>query len=336
MTKRPTLHDVANLAGVSIKTISRVVNGSGPVAEQTERRVREAISELGFRPNPAARSLRVGHDDAVGLVIENIADPFMATLTAGVEERMREAGQFVVITSGGYAPENERPAIESLADRRVAGMILTPTATSHAYLSHGVTNVPVVFVDRPPVQYDADTVLSDNEGGARLATEHLIAVGHRRIAFVGDRIGLFTTRLRYQGFRAVMSAAGIPVAEHLVRTDVVGSDTAAAATREMVVGDDPPTAVISANARSSLGVVRALHVDRTSVIAHVSFDDFAGAESLSPPVTVIHQDPIAMGRVAAELLLARLADPSGPSRHVVLPTRLIIRGSGEMPPCDPS
>jgi LacI family transcriptional regulator len=336
MTRRATLRDVAELAGVSIKTISRVVNGTGPVAETTEHRVRAAIDELGFRPNPAARSLRVGHDDAVGLVIENIADPFMATLTAGIESRIRAAGKLVIITSGGYEPENERAAIESLAHRRVAGMIVTPTSMSHSYLAQGVATVPLVFVDRPPIQFDTDTVLSDNEGGARLAAEHLIAHGHERIAFVGDRIGLFTTSLRYQGFRAALTAAGLPVLAHHVRTDVVDPDSAAAATREMLAGDDPPTAIISANARSSLGVIRGLHEEPSSMVAHVSFEDFEGAESLSPPVTVVHQDPIAMGRTAADLMLERLDDPSGPPRHIVLPTRLIVRGSGELPPCDPS
>lgn len=333
MGHRPTLRDVAEVAGVSVKTISRVVNSSGPVAPETERRVRAAIVQLGFVPNPAARSLRVGYDDAIGLVIENIGDPFMATLTASVEARMREARKSVIITSGGYEPENERTAIESLANRRVAGMIITPTSTSHSYLAEA-TNVPVVFVDRPPVQFDADTVLVDNEGGAKLATEHLVAGGHERIAFVGDRIGLFTTSLRYQGFRTAMAAAGIPTLTHLVRTDVVDSATAAAATREMLAGEDPPTAVVSANTRSSLGVIRSLHADPSRMIAHVSFDDFEGAESLRPPVTVIYQDPTAIGRAAADLLLDRLADPSQPSRHVVLPTRLIVRGSGELPPCD--
>ncbi len=336
MTRPPTLRDVAELAGVSMKTISRVVNGSGPVAEGTERRVRAAIKELGFRPNPAARSLRVGYDDAVGVVIENIGDPFMATLTAGIEERLRDAGKSLIITSGGYPPENERAAVESLAYRRVAGMMITPTSTSHAYLGDILGGVPVVFVDRPPVQFDTDSVLADNEGGAKLATEHLIAGGHERIAFVGDRIGLFTTSFRYQGFRSAMAAADIPILDHLVRTDVVDVETSAAATREMLAGERPPTAVISANARASLGVIRALHQDEPCVVAHVSFDDFDGAESLSPPVTVIYQDPIGMGRAAAELLLQRLADPSGPSRHVLLPTRMIVRGSGEMPPCDRS
>jgi LacI family transcriptional regulator len=333
MTKRPTLRDVAELAGVSVKTISRVVNGSGPVAAATEERVRQAIESLEFRPNPAARSLRVGQDDAIGLVIENIADPFMATLTAAIEQRMRDRGRFVIITSGGYAPENERAAVESLVHRRVAGMIITPTSSSHSYLGQERPGFPVVFLDRPPIQFDTDTVLVDNEGGARTATEHLIAGGHERIAFVGDRVEVFTTRLRYQGFRAALAAADIAIDPRYMRTEVVDVDSAASATRELLALPDPPTAMISANARSSLGVVRGLHADGPPSVAHVSFDDFAGAESLDPPITVVHQDPVRMGQVAADLLLDRLVDPSGPSRHIVLPTRLIVRGSGELPPC---
>lgn len=332
MTKPPTLRDVAELAGVSIKTISRVVNGSGLVAPETADRVRVAIERLEFRPNPAARSLRVGRDDAVGLVIENIADPFMAVLTAAIEQRMRDRGRFVIITSGGYAPENERAAVESLLHRRVAGIIITPTSSSHAYLGQQ-GGVPVVFLDRPPIQFDTDTVLVDNEGGARTATEHLIAGGHRRIAFIGDRVEVFTTRLRYQGFRAALTAADIAIEDQLIRTEVVDVDSAAGATRELLALADPPTAVISANARSSLGVVRGLHAEGPPVVAHVSFDDFEAAESLTPPITVINQDPVAMGEVAADLLLERMAEPSGPSRHVVLPTHLIVRGSGELPPC---
>lgn len=332
MSRRPTLRDVADLAGVSIKTISRVVNGSGPVASATEARVRAAIAELNFRPNPAARSLRVGVDDAVGLVIENLADPFMATLTASVEARMREAGIFVVVTSGGYEPQNERKAVENLAYRRVAGIILTPTSPSHRYLADGVVELPLVFVDRPPVQFDADTVLADNEGGATLATEHLLAHGHRSIGFVGDRIGLFTTSLRHQGFRAAMASAGVAVQDHLVRTDVVDTAFTARAVREMLAHPHPPTAIIAANARSSLGMIQGLHENQPVRVAHVSFDDFDVAPSLSPPVTVVTQDPVHMGRAAADLLLDRLENPDRPTKHLMLPTRLIVRGSGEMSP----
>jgi LacI family transcriptional regulator len=332
MSRQPTMRDVSVLAGVSAKTVSRVINDDPAVAPATAARVREAIRELGFQPNPVARSLRVGRDDAIALVIENIADPFMAELTGAVEEVARDRGMFVVVTSSGYAPENERVVVAGLANRRVAGLIITPTSDDHSYLGHPSVRFPTVFVDRPPVQFDSDTVLSDNEGGARTATEHLITHGHRRIAFVGDRLHVYTTRLRYQGFRAAMREAGIPVDESLVRIDAMGADNSTAAMTALLAADPGPTAVISANSRTSLGVVRALHLGDRTDVAHVSFDDFAAAESLNPPVTAIYQDPQRLGHQSAELLFDRINGETGPPRRVVLPVKLIVRGSGELPP----
>lgn len=331
MIRRPTLRDVSVLASVSIKTVSRVINNDPAVAPATAERVQAAIAELGFRPDPVARSLRVGRDDAVGLVVENIADPFMAEVTSAVEEAARERGMFVVISSAGYAPENERVVVGGLANRRVAGLILTPTSGDHSYLDHEF-RFPVVFVDRPPIQHDSDTVLVDNEGGARLATAHLIKHGHRRIAFIGDRLHIYTTRLRYQGFRAAMMDAGLPVDERLVRADAIGPENSTVAMTELLNEAGGLTAVLSANYRTSLGVVRALHQCGRTEVAHVSFDDFTGAESLNPPVTVVNQDPRLMGRQAATLLFDRVNGETGPSRRVILPVKLIVRGSGELPP----
>lgn len=332
MSRRPTLRDVSVLAGVSAKTVSRVINDDPAVAPVTAERVRAAIVQLGFHPNPVARSLRMGRDDAIGLVVENIADPFMAEVTSAVEEVARERGMFVVIASAGYAPENERLVVGGLANRRVAGLIITPTSGDHSYLGHGPMRFPTVFVDRPPIQHDSDTVLADNEGGARMATKHLIDHGHRRVAFIGDRLHIYTTRLRYQGFRAAMVDAGLPVDERLVRVDAMGAQNSTAAMVELLESDPGPTAVISANARTSLGVVRALHQRDRTDIAHVSFDDFQGAESLNPPVTAVYQDPQGLGHHAVSLLFDRINGENGPPRRVVLPVKLIVRGSGELPP----
>jgi LacI family transcriptional regulator len=332
MARHPTVRDVSALAGVSPKTVSRVINDDPAVAPATAERVRAAIRDLGFHPNLAARSLRVGRDDAIGVVVEDIGDPFMAELTAAVEMTARERGMFVVVTSAGYAPENERVVVGGLANRRVAGLIITPTSGDHSYLSRSPLHFPTVFVDRPPIQYDSDTVLADNESGARMATTHLLAHGHRRIAFVGDRPHIYTTHLRYQGFRGAMVDAGIPVDDQLVRLDAVGTRNSTAAMTQLLDLADGPTAVLSANARTSLGVVRALHERDRTDIAHVSFDDFNAAESLNPPVTAIHQDPQRLGHVAATLLFDRLNGETGPPRRVVLPVHLIIRGSGELHP----
>jgi LacI family transcriptional regulator len=330
--KRPTLRDVSKLAGVSAKTVSRVVNDDPAVAPGTAQKVQAVIRQLGFYPNPAARSLRVGRDDAIGLVVENIADPFMAELTSAVEEVARERGMFVVITSSGYEPENEHVVVAGLANRRVAGLIITPTSGDHSYLGHPPVRFPTVFVDRPPIQHDSDVVLVDNEGGARLATEHLIKHGHRRIAFLGDRLHVYTTRLRYQGFRSAMRTASIPVDERLVRIDAMGAQNSTAAMTHLLEAGYCPTAVLSANSRTTLGVVRALHLRERTDIAHVSFDDFQGAESLNPPVTAISQEPERLGHHAARVLFDRINGDTGPPRRIVLPVKLIVRGSGELRP----
>jgi LacI family transcriptional regulator len=332
MSRRPTMRDVSRLAGVSVKTISRVINDDPAVAPATAARVQAAIRELGFQPNLVARSLRVGRDDAVGLVVENIADPFFAEMTSAIERAARERGMFVVITSAGYAPENEHAVVNGIASRHVAGLILSPTSGDHSYLARQRLRFPVVFVDRPPVQYDVDAVLVDNEGAARKATEHLIKHGHRRIAFVGDRLHVYTMSLRYQGFRAAMRDAGLAVEERLVRADALETENSIAAMEQLLESAGDLTAVISANARASLGVVRALHKRGRTDVALVSFDDFQGAESLTPPVTVIYQDPRQMGRQAAALLFDRIGGATGPAKRVVLPVKLIVRGSGELPP----
>ena len=329
------MRDVAARAGVSIKTISRVINNDGAVAPQTAQRVREAIAELGFHPNPAARSLRVGQDNAVGVVVENVADPYMAAMTGAIERAARDRGMSVLIASSGYQPEDERQTVLDLMNRRVAGLILTPTSGDHSYLaerSRSPYGIPVVAVDRPTVRLDCDTVVIDNEQAARLATEHLLSRGHRRIGFVGDRMSVYTTQLRYQGYRAAHSRFGVPVDECLVCSTSASREAMDAQVSALIEGSGTVTALLSCNARTSLATVRSLHRAGRTDIAHVSFDDFDGAESLTPPVTVVYQDPSLMGRRAAELLFERIDGDRSPARHLVLPTELIPRGSGELLP----
>jgi LacI family transcriptional regulator len=330
MSRRPTLRDVSVLAGVSPKTVSRVINDDSAVAPATAKRVQVAIRELGYRPNPVARSLRLGLDDAIGLVVENIADPFFAEVIGAIEETARERGIFVIIASSGYAAENERGAVSGLTNRSVAGLMIIPTSGDHSYLTQTASQLPTVFIDRPPIQHDSDTVLADNENGSMMATRHLIEHGHRRIAFVGDRPHIYTTKLRYQGFRAAMLDAGLPVDERLIQFG--GQQDSTAWLVKLLEADLGPTAVLSADALTSLGVIRALHQSGRTAIAHISFDDFQGADSLNPPVTVISQDPKRLGNQAAELLFDRINGGTGPPRRVVLPVKLIVRGSGELPP----
>jgi LacI family transcriptional regulator, galactose operon repressor len=331
---KPTIRDVARDAGVSIKTVSRVTNGDDNVASDTAERVREAITRLGYRANPLARSLRTGQDEAIGLMVESIGDPFFASVTDAVEEAAREAGLVVIITSAGRTPHQERAVVNELLHRSLRGLIIVPCQLDYAAerFSLGPGGVPVVFVDRPALEDVADSVLIDNIANARAGTEHLIAHGHRRIAFVGTGLARYPLGARVDGYRAALAAAGIPVDERLIVSIPYPSGDKAPVLTEVLASKDPATAVLSGNALASLAVVRELHQTKRTDIALVSFDDFAMADALDPPITVASQDPVLMGRRAFELLLERIAGEASPGRRVILPTHFIARGSGELPP----
>lgn len=334
MTPTPTLRDVALLANVSIKTVSRVVNADPEVTAVTAARVREAIAALGYRPNPLARSLRTGRDEAVGLVVESIGDPFFAAVIEAIEEAAREAGLFLIIASAGASIEQERAVVLGMLHRSVCGLLVVPCMLDYGSegLTIGAGGVPVVFLDRPPRDLDADTVLVDNENSARLATAHLVAHGHRRIAFVGTAIGRFPLKQRLEGYRNALAEAGIAYDDDLVVSHSRAAPGHAPLLTSVLEGRDPATAVLSANAVASLDVVSELHGSGRTDVAFVSFDDFPIADALTPPVTVARQDPALMGRTAMELLLRRIRGDASPAQHLLLPTTFVERGSGEVAP----
>ena len=215
-----------------------------------------------------------------------------------------------------------------MLSRRVDGLIIVPTATDHTHLLRDVANgLGLVFVDRPSGSIDADCVLSDNRGGAERATEHLIAHGHERIAYIGHPPIIYTAAERFHGYRAAMHRAGLP---ELARHPVDPPGAYAAAT-ELLSGPDAPTALFTSQNLLTVEVLRALHqLGRQREVALVGFDDILLAAAVEPAVTVVAQDANGLGRAAAELLFSRLDGHRGPSRRVELPTPLIERGSGEI------
>src|ERR687895_732453 len=207
---RPTMRDVASLAGVSLKTVSRVINDEPGVAVATAARVGDAIQELGFERNDLARSLRQGRTSStLGLVIEDVSNPFYSSIAQAVEAAARERGYLLITASCEEDPDRERELVQALLRRRVDALLLVPASRDHEYLARA-GGTPVVFLDRPPVGLDADCVLLDNFGGARRAVEHLIAHGHERIAMVGDTAELFTAAERLAGYREALAAARVP------------------------------------------------------------------------------------------------------------------------------
>ncbi|MGY1692890.1 LacI family DNA-binding transcriptional regulator [Geodermatophilus sp. SYSU D01105] len=336
MPERVTLRDVARIAAVSPKTVSRVVNGDAHVTPSTRARVQQAIADLGFRPNLVARSLRMGRADVIGLVVESLADPFFARLTSAVEQAAHERGLAVMVSSAGHEPERETVIVQSLLVRQVAGLIVVPMAQSSAHLAGTGQRTPVVFVDRAPEGVPGDAVLVDDLGAGEAATRHLLDHGHRRVAFLGSALRNPTTRLRLAGYRRALEERGLAVDESLVAVGAESAPEARAAAEQLFAGPRPPTAVFSSNMRCSLGLVPLLHASGRTDVAVVSFDDFPMADSLVPAVTVIDHDPEVIGAAAAELLFRRLEDLDAPAETVVVPVGLVPRGSGELPPPGPS
>jgi LacI family transcriptional regulator len=329
---RPTLLDVARLAGVSLKTASRALNGEPHVAEHTATRVHKAAGQLGFRPNTIARELRQGaRSRAVGLIIGDVGNPFYARVARGVERRLRAGGLQLLMASSDEDPDTERRLTADMLDRRVCGLLMTTCLTDHAHLEvERRLGIPLAFLDRPPAGIVADTIAIDNDGGARLAARHLLAQGHRRIGVIGDLSRLTTHRERLAGFGAEMRAAGIADWERWVRTDSHDSDAAGRATRELLGGaDEAPTALFTTNNRITVGALRALR-GVPEPPALVGFDDFELADLLG--VTVITHEPEHLGELAAECITARLDGDGGATRETRLPARLLTRGSGERPP----
>jgi len=329
---RPTMKDVAARAGVALKTVSRVVNDEPGVTPATAERVRAAIEALGFRRNDGARLLRTGHTASIGLVLEDIGDPFYSALSRAVEDVAHQHGSLLFTGSSDEDPLRERELTLAFCARRVDGLIIIPASEDHTYLLPEIAaGVASVFVDRPAGLIGADAVLSDNAGGARTGVTHLISQGHQRIGYIGDDPGIYTAALRHRGYLDALAQAGLPGQESWTALAVPDAAGVQVALARMLAGPAPVTALFCGNSRVTVLVLRELAVlGRT--LSLVGFDDFELADLLTPGITVIAQDPSEMGRIAAKLLFRRLAGEGGPAQRIELATRLITRGSGEIPP----
>lgn len=332
---RATLRDVALLAGVSPKTVSRVVNGEPGVSATKLAAVQRAIAKLDYRPNFTASSLRrtKGRTAAIAAVLEDVSNPFSSALHRALEDLAHDRNVMIFAGSVDEDPQRERALINAFTSRQADALVVVPASSNQRYLAAEINaGTPIVFVDRPPVGVDADAVLVDNHAGATEAVHHLIAHGHRDVAYLGDLLSIATARQRLQGFKEALSDYGIrPSPDHIVY-DLHTERDAERAARQLLTGATPPTALFTAQNLVTIGAVRALRkLDLEHRVALVGFDDFPLADVLRPAVTVIAQNPSSMGRVAASLIFRRLdGEDWEPTTHVV-PTRLIVRGSGEIP-----
>ena len=330
----PTIRDVAALAGTSLKTVSRVVNGEPGVSPELGERVRVAIERLDYRRNLAASNLRRsgGRTRSIGLLLSNMINPLDGAIQRAIEEAALDRDVVVIASSIDEDAERERSMVGIFTARRVDGLIIKAAGHDQSYLSdQRRMSMAMVFVDRPPAFLNADTVVVDNESGTARGIAHLIANGHRRIGYLGALHTIVTAEQRVVGYRTALATSRIEADESLIRMDIQNSEHAQSVARELVQGENPPTALFAAQNMITIGVVRALReLDLHRSIAVIGFDDVPLFDLLEPAVTVLAQDAWAIGRQAATALFDRLDGSNAPMRTHVIPVSFIQRGSGEI------
>lgn len=330
----PTVQDVAAEAGVSPMTVSRVLSGGKHVRPELRSRVEEAVAKLDYHRNENARSLRPGHRSGlIGVTITNVANPYYAGMQRGIEEVAARHARRILVGNSDEDPARERQLVADFLGRRVEGLIVVPSGG--AEVQHlqpaALGGVPLVLASRSVPGVHADTVLVDDVRGALEATATLLREGHRRIAFLGHRLSVFTGQRRLEGFRLAHERAGTAVAEDLVRVGQQDVASAQQAMAGLLALADPPTAVFSANNRNTVGAIRAL-ARRSSgdgspggpPVRVFGFDSFELADLSPVPLSVVDHDASELGRRAAEMLVERLdgAAPDAPPRLVELPVTL--------------
>ncbi len=317
-----TMRDVAHRAGVSAKTVSRVMNNDRYVSDDVRARVLRAVEELQYVPNLMAKTFRSGQDTAIGIAVPAL-NPFFGQVIQAVEQIARARGAAMYVTCLGQDAQDEQATLQTLLGRHMVGLIVAPIAADQSYLKPWRNHTAMVFIDRRPRKLAAASVVHDDFGGASTAITHLIGHGHRRIAFAGDSLSVPTTARRRHGYETTLFDAGIAVDPFLVS---FGADVAPVIPRLLEL-PDPPTAIFSANPGCSVPIVRQLHAARRTDIPVISFGDFPLADTLTPPITVIDQDPLELGTLAANRLFQRVDNPDKRlPRQTVVPVTLVTRG----------
>jgi len=331
--QRATLEDVARLAGVSSKTVSRVFTHRDLVAPETVERVLAAAKRLRFRPNTLARSLRRGGaTNTIGFIMGELNNPFYYKVAAGIERELAGNGFALLVATTDDTPEGEERVADALLAQRIGALLLIPVAEDQSYLEgERHLGTPVIAIDRPARNLVADSIVLENHRGVFDATSRLLALGHRRIGYACNPAAVYTQSERLRGYRDALAAYGI---DDSARWERLGDDLSIPPDRlvaDLLDGDDPPTAIITGNNRMTIGALRVLRArgddGRTALIG---FDDFDTADVLG--VSVISYDPLELGRQAAALAIERMADPAGFTRQIALPTWMLQRGTGERAP----
>jgi LacI family transcriptional regulator len=324
------MRDVARLAGVGTMTVSRVLSGTVPVSPETARRVQTAIDQLQYRPNELARAFRGQRSRTIGLIIPYLYDPFFANCAHAVTTVAKEHGYSVIITTSDEDPDIEYVEAEQMLQRHVDGLVVIPARFRQSRLTRALFGkTPVVTFDRPVSDPAFDVVLVQNTAGSRRVVDHLIEHGHKRIAFMGLSRSLFTINARFLGYRRALQEAGL---EAISFFGCDSQEDTLQSVRDMLHGSNAPTAFFTSNTLATRYVLSSLLNQGVKIpndLAFVGFDDFDMAEFTAPPLTVVRQPALEMGRVAASLLFDRIARGELPQtgNRIVLPVEIVLRRS---------
>lgn len=329
LASQPTVKEVARLAGVSPMTVSRTLAGGKNVRAELQERVLEAVQQLGYHRNENARSLRPGQPSGlVGVAITNLGNPYYGNFALGVEEIAAHYGRRIILGSTGEDPVRERQLIADFIGRQVEGLVLVPSGQdADALQPDSLQGTPMVLASRMVAGVDVDSVVLDDVGGAYRGTKSVLDDGHRRVGYLGNA-SVFTERRRFEGFSRALADFGVEADAALIRRGQQDVESARLAMKYLLDLPEPPTAVFSANNRNTIGALKEIgtRLDEggrgDGLPTIVSFDDFELAEMMPVPVTVVDHDARELGREAAQMLFARLADPRRvqPTRQLEIPT----------------
>jgi LacI family transcriptional regulator len=333
---RATLRDVARIAGVHPGTVSRALNPATEalVRAETVVRVRQVAEELGYRPNPLARGLKTNRSFTIGVIVPDIQNPLFPPIIRGLDDRLGEAGYTPLIANTDNDPARERVDFEAMRARAVDGFVTATARLDHELLDEfAALGVPLVLVNRGLEGGGLPSATADDRAGVRAAVEHLVALGHRRIAHLAGPQEVSTGRRRCEGFQEAMAAAGLDAS--LVRLGRAFTEPEGTRLCEELLADGPPvTAIVAGNDLMALGcydVFAARGVDCPREVSVVGFNDMPFADRFAPPLTTVRIPHYEIGVAAAQLLLDLLNDAGGEPADVVLPAELIVRGSTAAP-----
>ena len=331
MTRRVSIKDIAEAAGVSHSTVSRALRGAGRMSDETRRRILELAKEMGYTPDAQARSLVKGRTNTVGVVVTTIADPFVVDVVDGIEDVAQGAGYSVFLSSSHMDPQREMGVVETFRQRRVDAVIVTSSRVGSLYAADlEQFGAPIVLINNQQAGRYLYSVSADEVDGARIATEHLLALGHRRIGYIGSSFRPVSSKRRQQGYREALEARGVALDSAMEALPAVQSDLDAGRRGLEMLWSQRPTAILTYNDMTALGVLQKARQLSIAIPQHLSlmgFDNIEVTQFVTPTLSTVHQPRKTMGRAAMEMALKLLHDEQVEQTNILFSCRLVVRES---------